>query len=262
MEKFSPRLQPNGKDSGLLANQHMRKVINGFSHRFEWTHSKLNGSLFLAEVSLISLEDELSKRVQVSIRDITKIRAANDQMREFAFNDSLTNLSTRRLLGDRLSQILLLTKRSKQFAALFFIDVDGLKNINDLYGHPAGDTVLQDVAKELRMCVRAEDTVARIGGDEFVVLINALSPDIAIVKPEVANLAEKMVNKLSKPASQVKSTLNLNRLNDHIQYHYSVSIGIVLFSGNHRTAEKIMTLADAAMYKVKRAGGNGYQFSV
>ena len=172
----------------------------------------------------------------------------------------MTNLSTRRLLGDRLSQILLLTARSKQFAALFYIDVDGLKIINDLYGHPAGDLVLQDVAKKLRMCVRAEDTVARIGGDEFVVLINALRPDITVVRTEVANLAEKMVKKLSKPAQLIEPTSSLNQSSDIGQYYYSVSIGVVLFSGNHKSAKKIMAQADSAMHKVKRAGGNGYQF--
>lgn len=260
IKKFSPPLQPDGGDSMRLSQDNIAKAFKDGSNRFEWMHCRADGSVFPSEVSLVSFEQDGRAVVQGTIRDITEKKVAEAQMQELAFIDPLTHVFTRRLFEDRLTQVLLKTARSKEYAALFFIDLDKFKRLNDQFGHHVGDLRLIDVAKCLNASVRSEDTVARIGGDEFVVLINELSPDIHTAKPQVINIAEKIVKQLAINDFLKDPLQKPCRLDGSAQYDGSASVGVVLFSGKQRSAEQLLEQADAAMYQAKQAGGNRYQF--
>ena len=223
-----------------------------------------DGTIFWNDLTIKPLFDEAGKLLFFIelINDISRLKTIEEQLMSLAFIDPLTKLFTRRLLEDRLGQVLLKTSRSKQHAGLFYVDLDHFKRINDLFGYAAGDIRLQDVAKRLKKCVREEDTIARVGGDEFVILVNELSSDISIAKSNVEEIAKKIVEQLSTK-SCLQDPIRKPCLTDDIsQCQCSVSVGVVLFSGKDRGIEQLFAEGDAAMYRAKAAGGNCYQLYV
>jgi diguanylate cyclase (GGDEF)-like protein len=187
-----------------------------------------------------------------------RIDEATQQLRELAFYDTLTHLPNRRLLEDRLSQSLAASKRSGRYGALMFLDLDNFKPINDLYGHAAGDLLLIEAAKRISNCLREMDTVARFGGDEFVVLLNELSSERADSARQAHFVAEKIRSTLEQPyhITQVKD--DGTRL--QIRHHCSCSVGITLFMNHDAPPEEIMIWADTAMYQAKQDGRNLIRF--
>lgn len=173
----------------------------------------------------------------------TSLSQANEELTQLALHDTLTGLSNRILLADRISQAMAETTEQGGFFSLMFIDLDGFKPVNDAFGHHLGDRLLREVALRLREQLRSQDTLARIGGDEFVLLVRLSEPDDA---PQVA---ARQVSLLSKPF----------RVDEH-DLQISASVGIALFPGNGLTAEELLMNADAAMYHAKGAGKNGYSF--
>jgi diguanylate cyclase (GGDEF)-like protein/PAS domain S-box-containing protein len=188
-------------------------------------------------------------RFIVLLHDITSNKAAEDAIQHLAFYDQLTGLANRRLLIDRLRQALAASVRSGKEGALLFLDLDNFKALNDTLGHDFGDLLLQQVAQRLRSCVREGDTVARFGGDEFVVMLEDLSGPAV----EAAEQAEHVCNKIF---------LALNRPYDlgGREYHNSTSIGVTLFRRRQDAAEELLKQADIAMYQAKKAGRNTVRF--
>jgi len=193
-----------------------------------------------------------------SNRDETERKKLQDQVRELAFYDELTQLPNRRLLIDRLIQDMAAVKRSNRYSALMFVDLDNFKPLNDLHGHKMGDLLLIEVATRLKSCVRMVDTVSRFGGDEFVVLLS----DIGLDKTDSA-LQAKIV------AEKIRSSLNeLYRFplktegkpDTTIEHHWTASIGVVTFGGHESSEEDILTRADKAMYQAKESGRNRVKF--
>ncbi|MES2585641.1 MAG: diguanylate cyclase [Pseudomonadota bacterium] len=256
--KFLPPFQPSGESSKNVISLNIARAVERGSCNFECTFCRMNDSNFFAQVQLIAFELEGKNYIQAAIKDVSNQKASISHLEEIAFKDPLTQLSTRRLLDDRLNQVLLKSKRSKQYAALFFIDLDQFKRLNDVFGHHIGDLRLQDVAKRIASCLRIGDTVARIGGDEFVVLINEFKNELSVVKPQVLEIAEKLVKALSAKACYEGVDRKPCRLADVAQCACSASIGVVIFSGDGQSGEQLLELADAAMYTAKRAGGNQY----
>lgn len=168
---------------------------------------------------------------------------ANEELTHLALHDTLTGLPNRMLLADRISQAMAKVKEQGGCFSLMFIDLDGFKPVNDAFGHHLGDRLLREVALRLREQLRSQDTLARIGGDEFVLLVRLVEPDDA---PQVA---ARQVSLLSKPF----------RIDEH-DLQISASIGITLYPGNGETVEELLMNADAAMYHAKGAGKNGYSF--
>ena len=168
---------------------------------------------------------------------------ANEELTHLALHDTLTGLPNRMLLADRISQAMAKVKEQGGCFSLMFIDLDGFKPVNDAFGHHLGDRLLREVALRLREQLRSQDTLARIGGDEFVLLVRLVEPDDA---PQVA---ARQVSLLSKPF----------RIDEH-DLQISASIGITLYPGNGDTVEELLMNADAAMYHAKGAGKNGYSF--
>jgi diguanylate cyclase (GGDEF)-like protein len=169
-------------------------------------------------------------------------QATADELRYMATHDTLTELPNRLLLNDRFGQAKARANRFGQHLALLMIDLDYFKEVNDSYGHDAGDRLLQDVARRLAGCVRACDTVVRLGGDEFVVLLGDLQ------QAENARIvAQRMLDALSRPIAV-----------DSLQLRVGASIGISTYPGDGETIELLMRSADIALYKAKEGGRNAY----
>ena len=180
------------------------------------------------------------------VRDITQRRQDEEEIRRLAFYDPLTSLPNRRLLMDRLKQALVTSERTGQHGALMFLDLDHFKQLNDSLGHAIGDELLLQVAQRVRSCVREGDSVARFGGDEFVVLLEALSNHADEAATQAENIANKILVALGKPYL----------LRGH-PCSSTPSLGIVIFlEHEEETRDELIKRADAAMYQAKAAGRN------
>ena len=199
-----------------------------------------------------------SLRVIGTHADITERKQLEDQVRQLAFHDTLTQLPNRRLLCDRLSQTMSASKRNGNYGALMMLDLDNFKPLNDAHGHLAGDLLLAEVAKRLNKCVRETDTVARVGGDEFVVLLGKLGVDKAESAKQAAEVAEKIRTSLATPYQLTLG--DVGQTGVEVEHHCSASIGVALFINHSASQADILKWADAAMYQAKEAGRNSICF--
>ncbi|WP_342666075.1 sensor domain-containing diguanylate cyclase [Simplicispira psychrophila] len=188
-------------------------------------------------------------------RETTQRKLLQDQVHDLAFYDPLTQLANRRLLIDHLTQALLSCQRQRSQGALLFLDLDNFKSLNDAHGHGAGDLLLIEVAQRLKTCVRAIDTVARFGGDEFVVLLGVLSNEASEAATQAGAIAEKIRASLAQPY-QISITPAHQQPPTTVEHRCSASIGLVLFDGNDTVPNQIIDQADAAMYQAKKDGRN------
>jgi diguanylate cyclase (GGDEF)-like protein/PAS domain S-box-containing protein len=220
-----------------------------------------NGSLFWLMTTIVPYLDSNDQPTQyISMRtDITTRKLAEAQIYNLAFYDPLTSLPNRRLLDDRLGQALATSKRSQRYSALMFIDLDNFKPLNDLHGHAVGDLLLVEVARRIGACLRESDTVARFGGDEFVVILSELHVDKAGSAAQAGIVAEKIRNTLAEAY-----TLTLQRASDAepltVEHRCTSSIGVALFLNQGTTAEEVLKHADLAMYQAKEHGRNTIRF--
>lgn len=186
-------------------------------------------------------------------------RNAEDNVRQLAFYDQLTELPNRRLFNDRLKQAMLGSKRSGCYGALMFLDLDNFKQLNDTYGHAVGDLLLIEVAQRLKSCVREIDTVARFGGDEFIVMLVDLNEDKAESIMQTGIVAEKIRTRLAEP---YRLTIkNDGKANADIEYRCAASIGVTMFRNDVPSEDEILTMADSAMYRAKESGRNMIRFA-
>lgn len=176
-------------------------------------------------------------------RDITERKRTQDRIEYLATRDILTGLPNRALLNDRLQQVLASAHRDSKLLAVLFVDLDRFKHINDTLGHHAGDAMLQETAERLRQCLRENDTVARHGGDEFIVLLTESDREAA------ALVARKILTTITQPVAFDGHALTVQ-----------ASIGIALYPHDGGDAPTLLRHADAAMYLAKDAGRNNYQF--
>jgi diguanylate cyclase (GGDEF)-like protein/PAS domain S-box-containing protein len=184
-----------------------------------------------------------------TMSDITQRKAAEEEIRELAFFDPLTRLPNRRLLLDRLQQALATARRQGRCGALFYIDLDDFKTLNDTLGHDQGDRLLQLVARRLSARIRESDTLARLGGDEFVVMVEQLSANPVEAASQAETLGNGLLGVLRQPYDLGGQT------------HYSAaSIGVTLFDPQPMRVEELMKQGDMAMYRAKAAGRNTMRF--
>ena len=195
----------------------------------------------------------------VVFEDITERHHMQQQLRQLAFFDPLTQLPNRRLLTDRLSQALTACKRSAHYGAMIFLDLDNFKPLNDQYSHEVGDLLLIEVARRLKTCVREVDTVARMGGDEFVVVLVDLHAQASESAAFATAIAEKIRASLAAP--YVLAFKNAEGVGQVVEHHCSASIGLTLFSQHDNAHEPVFQRADVAMYQAKEQGRNRVQFS-
>ena len=215
-----------------------------------WNRRK-NGEIYPEQLNITAVKDKVNviTNYVATLTNITMRKAASDKIKDLAFYDPLTHLPNRRLLHDRLNQALVGSSLSGQKGALLFIDLDHFKLLNDTLGHDMGDLLLQQVAKRLLLAIREGDTVARFGGDEFVILLEDLSaqPIEAATKLEI--IANKIIASLNRPYF----------LGVH-ERHNTPSIGARLFNGTEEAIEVLLKQADIAMYQAKDSGRNTLRF--
>ena len=229
-----------------------RRVMRGERVMLEYEIIGLRGTRRWLETHAVPMTDH-GATVELSVaRDITERKRIYTRVRQLAFQDSLTGLPNRRLLIDRLEQGMSASKRNETFGAVLFVDLDNFKPLNDSQGHEAGDLLLVEVARRLRGCVREIDTVARFGGDEFVIVLSLLAPNKDESEAQAIAVAEKIRQSLAQPYALTitapdRSTVNLT-------HSCTASIGVALFFGRNASQDEILKRADAAMYKAKQAG--------
>src|SRR5450830_379796 len=260
-----PTESPGGLN-GEIYEEKIREVIaTGNKDVFELRWTAENGKENCSHIRMTPEFDAKGNIISVMSvgRDITELNlsrselnAANVQLAEMnamleslATHDPLTQLPNRRLLLDRLHRALPTSERNGRYGAIMFIDLDHFKTINDTLGHDAGDMLLRQAAQRLQLCVRDVDTVARIGGDEFIVMLENLSetPFDAAAQTEIVG------NKILEVLSQSYQLVG------H-QYQISASVGITLFNGTQQSAEDLLRQGDIAMYQVKKSGRNALRF--
>ena len=228
---------------------------------FEAQHRCKDGSLIWGEVtSKLDLDAQGNMVGYHGItREITERKALEEQVHQLAFHDPLTHLANRRLLLEHLDQAMSSSKRSHRYGALLFFDLDNFKTLNDTYGHAVGDLLLIEVANRLQSCVREADTVARFGGDEFVVLLCELSTQPAEARAQTASIAEKIRARLAEPYVLRAPTADPNSAT--IEHRCTASIGAALFHGRETSRNEVVDGADAAMYRAKEEGRNRVKFA-
>jgi diguanylate cyclase (GGDEF)-like protein/PAS domain S-box-containing protein len=244
----------SGKNPNLLASgwhdrafyQDMWDTLN---REFHWEgeihDQRKDGTVYVKQMSIDVLRDEQGKPTHyIAIsKDITERMAAEQKIHTLAYYDVLTGLPNRTLMHDRLVQMLAVAHRDQQKVAVMFIDLDRFKYVNDSLGHLVGDKLLQAVAQQLLECVREGDTVSRIGGDEFVILLRETDPEGA------THVATKLLEVLSLPYNV-----------EDVQIPTHASIGISIYPDNAQDIDALLKSADVAMYRAKDEGRNNFQF--
>lgn len=223
-----------------------QQVITGKSWRGEIGYIHKQGDIFWAMQSASPIVDKNNHITHIvwTLEDNTNLHNAHETISQLAYYDSLTNLPNRRLFQDRFQQAINLATRQKKQIALFYFDLDNFKSINDSFGHEFGDLLLKYVADILSDKVRTMDTVTRLGGDEFSIIINDVTN-----KKDVMKLANKILH-----------ALNQKTILDGRELTISSSIGISFYPGDGETISELMKSADMAMYHAKDKGKNNYQF--
>ena len=241
---ISPPNQPDGTSSRVAAEEKIAAAFLNGTERFEWLHKRKNGNVFPAEVCLTALTLSGQPRLLATVRDITERKVAQERVQYLAYYDDLTGLPNRTLLQDRLTKALAGARRQKQKVALLFLDLDRFKDINDSLGHSVGDLLLKELAERLKRWAREQETVARLSGDEFVLMLTHLK-DV----PDAAVAAERLMDAITAEFVVQGHTLNV-----------SCSVGISIFPEHGTDAETLIKNADAAMYSAKDNGRNNFRF--
>jgi len=249
---LSPEFQPDGSNSLAKANEMIKLSFENDDYMFEWLHLRLDGSYLYAEVHLTPIVLNNQEVIYVTLTDISERKDAQQKLEEQqrilyhqAHHDGLTKLPNRTYFNEYLQETMLYAKAHDETFALFFIDLDQFKQINDSLGHEIGDRVLQIVTERFKAKIGKEDFLARIGGDEFTLIVKSYKSVASL-----SLMAQKLIDVLAHPI--------------HIEGHtlyISSSIGISLYPKDaDDTKENLLKYADAAMYKAKDEGRNNVQF--
>lgn len=244
----TPAILKSGKQDDDFYRQMWSKLAQSRYWEGEIWNRRKHGELYPQWLTITAVEDEngqISNYVG-TLTDISERKRNEEQIRALAFFDPLTGLPNRRLLHDRLEQALTRHRRSGHNGALVFIDLDNFKALNDSLGHDKGDLLLQHVARRLQKCIRQSDTVARFGGDEFVILLE-----------ELAENTEQAADSALRICRTLLDELNHDFDLDTTPYHITPSIGITLFTADTTIdIKELFKQADIAMYKAKQEGRN------
>lgn len=242
----NPSILSSGRHDRDFYNKMWETLTNTGAWAGEIWNRRKNGSVYPEWLSISALQDEDGKATEfVSVfSDITSRKEAEAHIRHQAYYDALTQLPNRNLLLDRLEVAINTAERDKQIISVLFIDLDRFKYVNDTLGHEYGDELLVQVANRLINCVRESDTVARFGGDEFVILLHNILSDRAATL-----VAEKIIRRLSEPFTLAGREIVIG-----------ASIGLTLFPGESDDPDTLLRNADLAMYRAKQTGRNRFQF--
>jgi len=247
----NPRIMSSGRHDKQFYIEMWQQLLHLGTWSGEIWDKRKDGQIYPKWVNITAVKNEKDETTgYVAIfSDITARKKTEEEIHNLAFYDSLTKLPNRRLFLERFRAALPASARSNNFGAIFFIDMDRFKVLNDTMGHDYGDLMLIEVARRIKSCVREMDTVARLGGDEFVVLIKEISDDKNAASRKVGNVAEKIRVALSYPYE----------INGY-EHHSSPSTGINLYHGNQIGIDELLKQADLAMYQAKNSGRNAVRF--
>lgn len=221
----------------------------GYWHGEIWNARK-NGDVYPQRLSISAIKDRDQKQVvnYVGIfADITDRKETEERIHRLAYYDELSNLPNRVLFQERLKRAMIHAKRNKHHVGLLFVDLDRFKSINDTMGHPCGDELLKLAAERLKGCVREEDTVARMGGDEFTLILVGMQPEKASFG--TAKVAEKVLKVVSEPY-----------VIDGREVYVGASVGIAIYPQQGKEPMELVKNADMALYKAKAEGRNNFQY--
>ncbi len=243
----TPKLLRGGKTPARIDDQIQATLRAGKEWTGELQNRKKDGSLYWSLQSISPLKDEQGNITHYlsSSEDNTELHEAQETIKRLAFYDPLTNLPNRRLLADRLDQAISSVRRyPNQMVAVMVFDLDNFKTVNDSLGHKYGDMLLQHVAGVFLGSVRKEDTVSRLGGDEFTIVLRGL-----LGAERVADIATMIINKLAEPIELMGS-----------QVVIGASIGVAVYPQDADSGDMLLRNADMAMYHAKAQGKNNFQF--
>ena len=242
--QLSPEKQADGMDSYEKANKMIALAVANEGHRFEWDHMRKNNEVFPVEVLVTPVTFGENKFLHVVWRDITERKQIEEQLQLVAHYDVLTQLPNRTLFTDRFKQAVAHSKRSNTLLAVCFLDLDDFKQVNDSYGHSAGDQLLIEVSRRISQSIRDGDSVSRQGGDEFTLLLCDVFSHV-----QCEQLLKRIHVELAKPYLIEGQVLNI-----------SASSGITLYPEDNADLDILLRHADKAMYQAKLAGKNKYHF--
>ncbi len=267
--KRSPERQPDGRLSTEKAHEMYETALREGTHLFEWVHMRADGTEFPTDVLLTKVRRGDKELLYANVRDISERRRADQQIARMAHYDTLTGLVNRQVFVDALQRRIARALRDDTGFAVLYLDLDHFKDVNDTLGHPVGDELLRTVAKRLQANVRAADTVARFGGDEFAILLDDIAEPLnaasvsdrvlqavnlpATLRSDVvaiaASVSEKIVIALAEP-----TTIGANRI------HSGASVGIAAYGLDSPDAETMLAHADVALYRAKAEHRGTYRF--
>jgi len=243
-------LKSGRHDADFFATMWRSIQQDGFWHGEIWNRRK-NGEIFPALLTITAVHDHVGRITHYvgSFMDITRRVEDETEIRNLAFYDPLTGLANRRLLADRLGHAFAKSGRNRNYGAVLFIDLDRFKELNDTLGHAQGDRLLELAADRLTVGVREDDTVARFGGDEFMVLLEDLDLDKAVAADKAVAIAEKLRAALDVPYKLQQATYTKD-------WYCSPSIGVALFLDHDEDVDAVFARADKALYAAKEGGRN------
>ncbi|MFZ2725522.1 MAG: EAL domain-containing protein [Methylococcaceae bacterium] len=247
-----PHMLVSSQYSELFYQIMWQKVEHSGYWQGEFINQRKDGSTYTEWLTIKRVLDKQGCTTHYvgTFIDITEQKLNEERVHHLAFYDPLTQLPNRRLLVERLGQALLNSQRSLHYGALMFMDIDRFKMLNDTQGHNLGDQLLIEVGKRISHCVREQDTVARFGGDEFVLLLENLSDKAPIAAMTAQHIANTILQTLSEPY------LLYHNEQLPVEYYVTVSIGMKLFRSTQINSEDLLKQADMAMYQAKHAGRN------
>lgn len=242
----TPRILSSGRHSRGFYEGLWKKLLAASEWQGEIWNRRKNGEVYPEWLSIAAIHDASGRTTHyvAVFSDITEVKLADARIIHLAHHDALTGLPNRLLLADRLTQAVARARRSGQLVATLFLDVDGFKQVNDRFGHAKGDAVLQRVGLRLAACLRQNDTLARVGGDEFAIVIEGLN-----AAPEAAALARKLLVAGAEPI-----------MLDGAPLVATVSVGLALFPNDGDDPQLLIQRADSAMYRAKALGKNCFAF--
>lgn len=205
---------------------------------------RIDGKKIYVDFAAMPFDMDGKTAVQVVLRDITEKKKQDEYIRYLAMHDKLTGLPNRELLADRVSRASKRRKRDKQKNALIYFDLDGFKPINDTLGHDAGDKALKEIAVRVENAIRGADTAARMGGDEFVVLLEDISD-----YEEIKTISQRVHDSVNQPIEISGES-----------FHVGASMGIAVYPDDTKNHDELVNMADKAMYYVKATGKNRFEF--
>ena len=247
----TPRVLKSGKHDAVFYETLWNALLEkGFWQGELWNKRK-NGEIYAEHLTITTIRDSSGQTTHylANFNDITARKIAQQQIHELAYHDALTRLSNRTMLDENLQNIIDRHVNTNYFGALIFIDLDHFKTLNDTFGHDAGDMLLIQTANRLQDTTREKDMVVRLGGDEFIVIIEHLGTNKSYAIFQAQTVAKKILSRLCEPYALA-----------HGNYTIGASIGFSLFGEMHKEAQVLLKEADTAMYQAKENGRNQIAF--